>query len=247
MEITQHLVKCEGSTYCFDGLQTAAEAVDKVKSLLGLPDDLPWRAEQNGRFLPLISPLSPAPLLLLPNPGLRGGKGGFGSLLRAIGAQIEATTNHEAMRDLTGRRQRDVNNERRLKEYVDGAADRERLEQEKKEAKLEKLRKVAEGQLHNRDKHTFSDPQYDKARSEVEEKIHDAVEAAMAAGGEKSIAGGSSATDLKRKGSEASSGPDVKKAKGMFMMAGLEDEDFTDSSDEEEEEEGKTKAVTSVN
>ena len=31
------------------------------------------------------------------------------------------------------------------------------------------------------------------------------------------------------------------------MMAGLEDEDFTDSSDEEEEEEGKTKAVTSVN
>merc|ERR1719186_1935352 len=115
-----------------------------------------------------------------------------------------------------------------------------------KEAKLEKLRKVAEGQLHNRDKHTFSDPQYDKARSEVEEKIHDAVEAAMAAGGEKSIAGGSSASDLKRKGSEASSGPNVKKAKGMFMMAGLEDEDFTDSSDEEEEE-GKTKAVTAVN
>ena len=96
----------------------------------------------------------------------------------------------------------------------------------------------------------------------------------MAAGGEKSIAGGSSATDLKRKGahhhfkahlmflqnylllifrsfhagSEASSGPNVKKAKGMFMMAGLEDEDFTDSSDEEEEEgEGKTKAVTAVN
>ena len=48
-------------------------------------------------------------------------------------------------------------------------------------------------------------------------------------------------------GAEASSGPDVKKAKGMFMMAGLEDledEDLTDSSDEEEEEkEGKTKAV----
>ena len=93
----------------------------------------------------------------------------------------------------------------------------------------------------------------------------------MAAGGEKSIAGGSSATDLKRKGaphnqttsdappklpssnfcpfhagSEASSGPNVKKAKGMFMMAGLEDEDFTDSSDEEEGG-GKTKAVTAVN
>ena len=41
-----------------------------------------------------------------------GGKGGFGSMLRAIGAQIEKTTNHEACRDLSGRRMRDVNNEK---------------------------------------------------------------------------------------------------------------------------------------
>jgi len=37
---------------------------------------------------------------------------GFGSMLRAIGAQIEKTTNHEACRDLSGRRMRDVNNEK---------------------------------------------------------------------------------------------------------------------------------------
>ena len=37
---------------------------------------------------------------------------------RSIGAQIERTTNHEAMRDLSGRRQRDINNERRLQDYV---------------------------------------------------------------------------------------------------------------------------------
>ena len=86
-----------------------SKAVEKVKFLLGLPDEIPWRAEQNGRwsigrrqclirylwstfwprFLPLDSPLAPEPLLLLPNPGLRGGKGGFGSLLRAIGAQVK--------------------------------------------------------------------------------------------------------------------------------------------------------------
>jgi hypothetical protein len=30
-----------------------------------------------------------------------------------LGAQIERTTNHEAMRDLSGRRQRDVNKEAR--------------------------------------------------------------------------------------------------------------------------------------
>merc|ERR1712013_280847 len=112
--VVQHFVKCEGSTYCMENLQTAAQAVEKVKFLLGLPDEIPWRAEQNGRFLPLDSPLAPEPLLLLPAGGLLGGKGGFGSLLRAIGAQIEATTNHEAMRDLSGRRQRDVNNEKKL-------------------------------------------------------------------------------------------------------------------------------------
>ncbi|KAM5126420.1 splicing regulator SDE2-like [Mantella aurantiaca] len=45
-------------------------------------------------------------------PRLRGGKGGFGSMLRALGAQIEKTTNREACRDLSGRRLRDVNHEK---------------------------------------------------------------------------------------------------------------------------------------
>ena len=76
--------------------------------------------------------------------------------------QIEATTNHEAMRDLSGRRQRDVNNEKKLVKYVEGAAERERLEREKKEAKMEKLRMMAEGEVYNRDKHSFSDADYDK-------------------------------------------------------------------------------------
>lgn len=44
---------------------------------------------------------------------LVGGKGGFGSMLRAIGAQIEKTTNREACRDLRGRRIRDINEEQR--------------------------------------------------------------------------------------------------------------------------------------
>lgn len=46
-------------------------------------------------------------------PRLLGGKGGFGSMLRAIGAQIEKTTNREACRDLSGRRLRDINEEQR--------------------------------------------------------------------------------------------------------------------------------------
>ncbi|CAH1983388.1 unnamed protein product [Acanthoscelides obtectus] len=47
-------------------------------------------------------------------PRLFGGKGGFGSMLRAIGAQIEKTTNREACRDLSGRRLRDINEEQRI-------------------------------------------------------------------------------------------------------------------------------------
>ncbi len=46
------------------------------------------------------------------HPRIPGGKGGFGSMLRALGAQIEKTTNREACRDLSGRRMRDVNNEK---------------------------------------------------------------------------------------------------------------------------------------
>ena len=38
---------------------------------------------------------------------------GFGSMLRAIGAQIDKTTNRDACRDLSGRRMRDVNNEKK--------------------------------------------------------------------------------------------------------------------------------------
>lgn len=250
----QHLVRVEGRTYCLDGLATADEAVAQVSSLLGLPEGLPWRAEQDGRFQALAAPLTPSPLLLLPCPGLRGGKGGFGAQLRAIGAQIEATTNHGAMRDIGGRRRRDIEAENRVRRYVDGAADREKKEREKKEAKLEKLKLVAEGGAYNRDKHSFADPEYDKARGEVEEKIHDAVEAAMAAGGERSLkeveevrkeveqeAGGSGVA-AKRKG-EPEKKVAVKRSKGWADLEDLSDEDLTDSSDEEKEEKEEENAA----
>merc|ERR1712098_509796 len=142
--------------------------------------------------------------------GLPGGKGGFGSLLRSIRAHGEKTTNHEAMRDLSGRRQRDVNNEERLKKYVAGAAEREREAREKKEEKLEKLRRLADGE--NQDKRGFSDPFYDKVRSETEEKVHDAIEAALAT---------TSSSNLKRKSETVKKDEETpvvkKKAKGLWI------------------------------
>ena len=56
--------------------------------------------------------------------GLLGGKGGFGSMLRALGNQIQKTTNKEACRDLSGRRLRDINEEKRMKSFVSKQADR---------------------------------------------------------------------------------------------------------------------------
>ncbi|CAH8445138.1 unnamed protein product [Heterobilharzia americana] len=79
----------------------------------------------NGRIIDYLKDV-PKDALLQKHYRLRGGKGGFGSMLRAIGSQIEKTTNHEMCRDLSGRRMRDVNMEKKLKEWYATADKRER-------------------------------------------------------------------------------------------------------------------------
>ncbi|KAE8783887.1 protein SDE2 [Hordeum vulgare] len=58
---------------------------------------------------------------------LRGGKGGFGSLLRGAASKAgqKKTSNFDACRDINGRRLRHVNAERRLEEWRAEAADRQ--------------------------------------------------------------------------------------------------------------------------
>ena len=172
-------------------------------------------------------------MVVSPRGGLPGGKGGFGSLLRAIGAQIEKTTNHEAMRDLSGRRQRDLNNEKRMRDYVAKQGEREKEEREKKEMKLNKLRRLVDGE--NKDKYSLNDPLYDKVRSETEEKVHDAVEAAFRGAAEVTE---QSSNDLKRKDRELNRGdiPPKKKKTGLWLDAGLDDLDVSDASDSDEED-----------
>ena len=224
-----------GKSYFCDQITTADEAKKFIQVKENIPLNFDWKCEQNGKFLDGDDKFSSlSTITILPRGGLLGGKGGFGSLLRSIGAQIEKTTNHEAMRDLSGRRQRDVNNEQRLKNYVAGASEREREAREKKEIKLEKLRRLAEGE--NKGKHDFSDPLYDKARSETEEKVHEAVEAAMAAGGEASTSKAEDTTvkvNLKRK-DEGSAGPPKKKPKGLWIGDGLDELDDSDLSDSDD-------------
>lgn len=97
-----------------------------------------------------------------------GGKGGFGSMLRAIGAQIEKTTNREACRDLSGRRLRDINEEKRLKSWLDKQQEREEEAAAKTSKRIEKLQA--------KPKHEFKDDEYFNARSNLEQNMSDALE-----------------------------------------------------------------------
>ena len=230
-----------GRTYFNQEVKRVSEVIDFIcerENLLGLQSS--WKVEQCGKFLDNESIFEPnGTLHVIPAGGLLGGKGGFGSLLRAIGAQIQKTTNHEAMRDLSGRRQRDVNNEQRAREYIAKQAEREREEREKKEAKLAKLERLAKRE----NKHEFSDPAYDKVRSETEEKVHDAMEAAMNVAKEKNKTEENKETDLKRKAEPEKKEPPKKK---MWMgdgLEGLSDEDLSDSDEEAEEKTDSSKAV----
>ncbi|GAB5033255.1 Hypothetical protein NocV09_01300010, partial [Nannochloropsis oceanica] len=99
-----------------------------------LHEHLPSSSSPSSSSLSSSFPSSfPLPLLLRlhsPSWGLKGGKGGFGAMLRSMGkgAGVKKTTDFGACRDLYGRRLRHVNDEIRLKKWLE---DKEREEQER--------------------------------------------------------------------------------------------------------------------
>ncbi|XP_046751119.1 replication stress response regulator SDE2 [Diprion similis] len=144
---------------------TAEEIGQRVAQLTGLGVD-DFYILHNGRLVRGTDLCEDGVAAIVPR--LPGGKGGFGSMLRAIGAQIEKTTNREACRDLSGRRLRDINEEKRLKSWIDKQATREEEAAERKKRKLERL--CAQP------KHEFKDKNYENERSTLTEKVGDAVE-----------------------------------------------------------------------
>ncbi|KAL5236237.1 hypothetical protein ACI65C_003647 [Semiaphis heraclei] len=107
-------------------------------------------------------------------PRIMGGKGGFGSMLRAIGAQIEKTTNREACRDLSGRRLRDINEEKRVKDFLAKGGPNTEDPEERKKRKLQRLCQAP--------KTEFKDEHYEKHMSEMTESVSDAIECGFKAG-----------------------------------------------------------------
>ena len=174
----------------------------------------------NGRYVTDLDVLFTGSATITPR--LFGGKGGFGSMLRAIGAQIEKTTNREACRDLSGRRLRDINEEKRLKLWMEKQAKRAEEAEERKKKKLEKLC--------SEPKHEFKDQQYDKERSALIERVSDAVEEGFKA---------TTSSNLKR--TTETELENIKKKRKITLGFGLDlDSDELDSSDDDSNNDSQT-------
>ncbi|KAG1455463.1 hypothetical protein G6F46_008126 [Rhizopus delemar] len=103
---------------------------------------------------------------------LLGGKGGFGSMLRAQGGRMNAqkTTNFEACRDLQGRRIRTVNEAKRMQEELEAIPEREAEKREKLKRKIEEALKEREPR-----KHLFDDNKFLEESEEMVEGVKSAV------------------------------------------------------------------------
>ncbi|KAM6165505.1 splicing regulator SDE2 [Erethizon dorsatum] len=172
-------------------------------------------------------------------PRLRGGKGGFGSMLRALGAQIEKTTNREACRDLSGRRLRDVNHEKAMAEWVKQQAERDA---EKEQKRLERLqRKLAEP------KHCFTSPEYQQQCHEMAERLEDSVLKGIQAASSKMVSVEVSENRKRPNKSQTDQGVSAKKRKCFWLgTEGLETAGGSspESSDDDSEEAPSTSGMS---
>ncbi|KAI3947217.1 hypothetical protein MKX01_019870 [Papaver californicum] len=150
---------------------------------------------------------------------LLGGKGGFGSLLRGAGTKAgqKKTENFDACRDMSGRRLRYVNAEKKLEEW-------------KAEEEERKLEKVAEDFLKKKGKElkksgSKGDDKYIEKYRQDSEKCMEGVENAVR-DAFKSLG------EAKRKSIPTSGNSD----KRLKLWSVEEDEDESDSSDDEGDE-----------
>ncbi|KIJ11992.1 hypothetical protein PAXINDRAFT_137450 [Paxillus involutus ATCC 200175] len=119
-------------------------------------------------------------------PRLRGGKGGFGSQLRAAGGRMSSqkTNNNDSCRDLSGRRLSTIKTAKRLVDYIENEDERKKAATEAKKAKLDKLeRKIAlasgDSETLAGRKHRFDDTEYLEESQEIVDNVKSAVTAGL--------------------------------------------------------------------
>ncbi|KAF8274775.1 telomere stability and silencing-domain-containing protein [Lactarius quietus] len=126
-------------------------------------------------------------------PRLRGGKGGFGSQLRAAGGRMSSqkTSNNDSCRDLSGRRLSTIKEAKKLAEYVEQEPARKKATAEAQRAKLEALERRLgidkdAGPSSGGDstqvagkKHRFDDTEYLEQSREIVDNVKSAVTAGL--------------------------------------------------------------------
>ncbi|KAI0090244.1 telomere stability and silencing-domain-containing protein [Irpex rosettiformis] len=121
-------------------------------------------------------------------PRLRGGKGGFGSQLRAAGGRMSSqkTSNNDSCRDLSGRRLSTIKEATRLAEYIESEPLRKKAQQDAQKAKLEALeKKLGINPLNGAGpsepiagkKHRLDDSEYVEQSREIVDNVKSAVAA----------------------------------------------------------------------
>lgn len=193
---------------------------------------------------------------------LCGGKGGFGSQLRAAGGRMSSRKkktqdDNGSSRNLDGRRLRTVNEAKALAEYLAIKPDMDKKEKEKRRARWEEIvqqTEAREAEIKNGGK-SMIDGQWAEDKEESSERTRDAVLAAMKAGnytdnllgsshGSSSVAQDETPSDgdEKRSASSKESPPpaqavanDKGKGKARAFFGFDEDDEFM-SSDESEDE-----------
>ncbi|XP_005465984.1 splicing regulator SDE2 isoform X2 [Oreochromis niloticus] len=225
MEVSVSALGRRGSTCVFPVGSVVRHVLDR---LVPLPED--FYVTRDGRRAHLDDPLEHGAVYHL-ELRLVGGKGGFGSMLRALGAQIEKTTNREACRDLSGRRLRDVNHEKEMADWLKKQAEREA---EKEQRRLERLQRKL-----NEPKHQFTDAEYQQQCHDLSERLEDSVLKGLQASSSSQV----KVDDMcgaKRLNSDQSEQPAKKKTKtaggggGGCFWTGLEEMDELMSSDDDE-------------
>lgn len=188
---------------------------------------------------------------------LCGGKGGFGSQLRAAGGRMSSRKKRQddngSSRNLDGRRLRTVNEAKALAEYLAIKPEMDKAEKEKRRARWEEITQKAEekeAEIRNGGGKGKVDGQWIEDKEESSERTRDAVLAAMKSGnytdnllstsqGSRSSAKTASSSDDEDKDSESSAEPapvastDKGKGKATAFFGFDEDDEFM-SSDEDE-------------
>ncbi|KAH9481686.1 Telomere maintenance protein SDE2 [Psilocybe cubensis] len=154
------------------------------------------------------------------SPRVLGGKGGFGSQLRAAGGRMSSqkTNNNDSCRDLTGRRLSTIKEAKKLAEYIESEPARLAAKAEAQRLKLENLeRKLgieksasssksndpnAPAEVLAGKKHRFDDTEYLEKSQELKDNVKNAVSAALLKKKKKAKLSHPPAEDSKEKGKE---------------------------------------------